>query len=72
MQPTTSEHLMEFVLGRESTDCLDGRPKSTSIIFTPRSSEPSRSCTARVASTFWDRFSTVGGNFYLHVDTSCG
>ena len=72
MQPTTSAHLMEFVLGRESTDYLDGRSNSTSIILTPGSSEPSRSCTARVASTFWDRFSAVGGNFYQHVDTHCG
>ena len=62
MQPTTSAYLMEFVLGRESTDYLDGRSNTTSIILTPGSSEPSRLCTARVASTDRDRFSTVGGN----------
>ena len=42
MQPTTSAYLMEFVLGRESTDYLDGRSNSTSIILAPGSSEPSR------------------------------
>ena len=62
------EHTSE----RISTDYLDGRSKSTSIILTPGSSEPSRSCAARVASTFRDRFSAVEENFDQHVDTHCG